>query len=104
MAGQIDRVLDYMEQHGTITAAEAMSALRVGHLASRITDLRQAGYAIRKEMIKGENEYGTYTYARYSLENKEEGPGATNTGANKDTRILRTSNAIVAETEDDVNA
>lgn len=55
------------------SAREAEDELGVMRLASRICDLRKAGYKIRKENAKGRNRYGKKTtFARYSLIKEEE--------------------------------
>lgn len=65
---QAERVLDYMQHFGSITPLEAMRDLGIMRLASRITDLRRAGYAIVREMVEVINRYGQKTrVARYSL-------------------------------------
>lgn len=66
---QIERIIQYMQDFGSITSAEAMTELGVYRLASRITDLKKRGYLIRKETAKSKNRYGeTVRFARYSLE------------------------------------
>ena len=69
---QQQRIIEYMRERGSITSREAMRELGVMRLASRISDLRQAGYAIYREMETGKNRYDEPTrYARYYL--REEG-------------------------------
>ena len=46
---QNERILKYMDEHGSITQYEAMMALGVMRLASRISDLRRLGYPIVSE-------------------------------------------------------
>ena len=68
---QQERVLKYLQDFGSITQLEALRDLGVMRLASRISDLRQAGYKIETETIHSENRYGKPThYAKYIL-NKE---------------------------------
>lgn len=63
---QNKKVLKYMQQHGSITTAEAAHHLRIYRLSARIFDLRKAGYNIVGDWIY--NEYGTGTrYVRYRL-------------------------------------
>jgi hypothetical protein len=58
-----------MEDHGTITAAVAMSEYGVYRLAARIADLRGQGYNISSEIQTGKNRYGEAThFAVYKLE------------------------------------
>lgn len=66
---QTDRVLDYLTQFGSITALEALRDLGIMHLSSRITELRQKGYAVNREMIEVKNRWGEKTFvARYKME------------------------------------
>lgn len=67
------RVLAYMQEYGSISPVEALRDLGVMRLASRISDLRQIGFQIRKDIEKANNRYGETThYARYSLIKAEE--------------------------------
>ena len=66
---QVDRVYKYMKDFGSITQIDAIRDLGVMRLASRISDLRQSGIPIVREMESGKNRYGEKTsYARYRLE------------------------------------
>jgi hypothetical protein len=65
---QCERVLKYIDDFGSITPIEAMADLGIMRLASRISDLKKAGYPIRKETAKGISRYGKPThFARYSM-------------------------------------
>ena len=65
---QTERILRHMEGCGSITSLEAMQEYGIMRLASRINDLKKAGYPIRREMVTQMNRYGeTVTFARYSL-------------------------------------
>lgn len=73
MMTQCERVLEYMQEFGSITPVEAMADLGCMRLAARIADLRSAGYAIGKRMKAGKNRYGNpVSYAEYYLEVKDE--------------------------------
>lgn len=61
---QCERILKYIDEHGSITDEEARG-LKIHRLASRIHDLRQMGHKIVSESISGKNEYGTWRCARY---------------------------------------
>ena len=63
---QKQRILRYMEDHGSISQKDA-SMLGIGRLAARILELRRAGYAIECEWVPGVNEYGPYRYGRYRI-------------------------------------
>ena len=68
MAKQTDLILMHMKKYGSITHLEAEGEYGIARLASRITDLRRLGVAIKSEMVTGKNRRGEKThYARYSL-------------------------------------
>lgn len=54
---QRDRVLKYMVDFNSITAAQAIADLGVYSLSSRISELKKLGYAIKKIWVKGKNRY-----------------------------------------------
>ena len=65
---QCETILRHMEECGTISSWEAILQEYGMRLASRITDLKKAGYPIRREMVTRKNRYGeTVTFARYSI-------------------------------------
>ena len=67
---QIDLVLEYMKQNGSITPIEAMSELGIMRLGARIWDLKDRGVQIKTEQETRKNRYGKPVhYARYRLEN-----------------------------------
>ena len=71
---QTERILRHLQTFGTITSLEAIQDYGILRLASRISDLRKEGLPIRREMVSGQNRYGENTsFARYSLESREEG-------------------------------
>lgn len=64
---QIDRIYAYMKDHGSITQKEA-NTLSVARLASRVNDMKKAGFHIVTQMENGVNQFGEPTrYARYFL-------------------------------------
>ncbi len=66
---QEEKILDYMERHGSITPLEAMNELGVMRLGARIYDLKESGIKIITETVKGKNRDGETTrFARYRLE------------------------------------
>lgn len=68
---QCEMILRHMEDCGSITSLEAVEQYGIMRLASRITDLKKAGYQIRREMVSRKNRYGdTVTFARYSMGEK----------------------------------
>ena len=71
---QCDRIIRHLMDYGSISSVEAMQEYGIMRLASRISDLKKAGIPIRREMVSGKNRYGeTTSYARYSLNQTEEG-------------------------------
>lgn len=70
---QCERVLDFIEEHGSITARQAYK-LGIMRLASRISDLKRAGYKIKSDTVKVKCRDGSISYvSRYSMNKKEEG-------------------------------
>lgn len=66
---QCEKILAHMRSRGSITSMEAMQEYGIMRLASRIGELREAGFAIAKQPIKGKNRYGEHiSYATYRLE------------------------------------
>ena len=63
---QNDRILKYLNDHGSITQDEA-DGLKVKRLSARIFDLRNQGHEIVTDTIRGKNEYGRTSYARYRM-------------------------------------
>lgn len=65
---QAQRVVEYIEEFGSITQLEAMRDLGVMRLASRISDLRKDGYIIRSKPELIINRFGEKCYIkRYSI-------------------------------------
>lgn len=71
MSNQEQRILQYIEDHGSITALEAMQDIGVMRLSSRICDLRKKGVQIQKQTESTVNRYGERCIVvRYYMENK----------------------------------
>lgn len=69
---QNQRILDYMEQFGSITQLDAMNDLGVMRLASRISDLKRLGYPITSEVETVKNRFGRKSRVkRYRMEEGE---------------------------------
>ena len=73
-ATQAERILDYIEEFGSITQLDALRDLGCMRLASRISDLKKKGYPIASETEPVKNRYGETSYIkRYSLAVAENG-------------------------------
>lgn len=55
---QNQRLIDYLDSHGSITQLEALNVLGIMRLASRISDLKRKGYHIDSKMDIVTNRYG----------------------------------------------
>lgn len=67
-ATQAERVLQYMNDFGSITQLEALNDLGCMRLASRISDLKKKGYPIESEVVAVKNRYQEDCYIkRYRL-------------------------------------
>ena len=65
---QTQRILQYLEDFGSITTYQAFIDLGITRLASRICDLAQQGYEFDKNFESGTNRYGdNVSYCRYKL-------------------------------------
>ncbi len=66
---QTQRVLDYIQEFGSITQLDALQDLGVMRLASRISDLKRQGYPITSTIEPVKNRYGEKCHIkRYSLQ------------------------------------
>ena len=66
---QRERILRHLREVGSITNAEAMNEYGIGHLASRISEMRQEGLPIVSTTETSKNRYGEkVSYSRYRLE------------------------------------
>ena len=71
---QNERILNYIEEFGSITQMDALRDLACMRLASRVSDLRSKGYNIVSKTEAVRNRYGEVCYIkRYSF-----GEGASN--------------------------
>jgi hypothetical protein len=55
---QAQRVLEYIENHGSITQFQALGDIGVMRLASRISELKKKGYPIESKIVVVTNRYG----------------------------------------------
>ena len=64
---QCEKILRYMELHGSITARQALNECGCMRLAARIHDLREQGHDIHMELVKVRTRQGSTYVARYKL-------------------------------------
>jgi hypothetical protein len=66
---QCKRILAALRKHGSMTGVEIWQMCHVWNGKGRIFDLRQAGFCITTEWVKGENVIGEpFRCARYVLQ------------------------------------
>ena len=66
---QCERVLQYMQDFGSINPMQALGDLGCYRLGARIWDLRHDGHRITRRMVAAKNRYGERVrYAEYRLE------------------------------------
>lgn len=66
---QNQRILDYIAENGSITQLEALRDLGIMRLASRISDLKREGYAIKGVTETVKNRFNEDCHIkRYSME------------------------------------
>ena len=65
---QCDKILQYIEEKGSITPLDALREFGCMRLASRMCDIKKMGYPVKKEMESAKNKYGEPVhYARYRI-------------------------------------
>ena len=65
---QGERIIDYMERHGSISPMEAFTDLGITKLATRISELRKSGVEIDKDYEESLNRFGDKVcYMRYRI-------------------------------------
>lgn len=65
---QKERVLDYMDEFGSISALEAFRDLGIMQLSARLVELEKEGHHFNKKQESALNRYGERIYyTRYSI-------------------------------------
>lgn len=65
---QRERVIEYINEFGSITALEAVRDLGILQLSARLCELEKRGYRFDKKQESSVNRYGEKVYyTRYSL-------------------------------------
>lgn len=66
---QHQQILNYLNRYGSITPMEAFANLGITKLATRVSELKKAGYSFVQEMVYiTDNSLCRKCYMRYSLE------------------------------------
>jgi len=69
---QKQRIIQYINDFGSITTKEAFIDLGVSRLSARIADLKDEGYEFTDEWESSKNRYGeTVTYKRFSFRKEQ---------------------------------
>lgn len=65
---QVERLVSYMLEHGSVTVRDAMNKLDINSLRARLSDLRMLGYEYDSADVKYQNRWGEKgKYKRYYL-------------------------------------
>lgn len=65
---QVEMVLDYMNEFGSISSMEAFTDLGITRLAARVSDAEKMGVRIERKSETAKNRYGQTThYTRYFI-------------------------------------
>lgn len=66
---QQEKILDYIERFGSITPMQAFADLGITKLATRVSELKQAGCKIEGTMTKAKNRFGQpVRFMKYRME------------------------------------
>ena len=61
-ATQVDKLLNHMKEHGSISSMDAFALYGITRLSARIWDLRHAGNVIESKIKTGKNRDGQNIY------------------------------------------
>ena len=65
---QVEKILRHIEMYGSITPLEAMQEYGIMRLASRMCDIKRAGYKVQSTTETSENRNGEKVrYSRYTI-------------------------------------
>lgn len=69
---QRQRIMQYLNEEGSITRAEAFSELGIVELPARICELERMGFEFGKEIVHKKNRYGDpIRFTKYTLKDGE---------------------------------
>ena len=64
---QVQRIAEYLKDHGSITTYEAFRHLGITRLSARIWDMKDRGWEFKRETESRKNKYGIVSVTRYSV-------------------------------------
>lgn len=64
---QYERITDFIRQNGSISEYDA-HIIGIMKLSARLSEMKRLGYPLKSTWVAGRNEYGSYRYKRYTLE------------------------------------
>ncbi|MFR8975277.1 MAG: helix-turn-helix domain-containing protein [Eubacteriales bacterium] len=65
---QTEKIIEYIQENGSITPLDALKEIGCMRLASRMCDIKKMGYAVNKKMETATNRNGERVmYARYTI-------------------------------------
>ena len=65
---QTEKIIEYIQENGSITPLDALKEIGCMRLASRMCDIKKMGYAVNKKMETAANRNGERVmYARYTI-------------------------------------
>lgn len=66
---QVEAIIKFIREHGSITPMDAFGQLGITKLATRVSEMIRDGYPVQKIREEGVNRYGEKThYMRYWME------------------------------------
>lgn len=66
---QCERIIQYIDENGSINQMEALREIGCMRLASRMCDIKKMGYPVRRTMEVSKNRYGEPVhFAKYFIE------------------------------------
>ena len=65
---QCERIIDYINEFGSITPMQAFSDLGITKLATRVSEMKKEGIEFDQEMVESKNRFGEkVSFMKYSL-------------------------------------
>lgn len=68
MKTQKDDVLEFMQEHGSITSWQAITLFGATRLSAIIHELKKDGHSILSERVQVDTRYGKTNVSKYTLE------------------------------------